>query len=98
MTKAEYEDAELIAGINGIRIPQFEELERGGIVGETEIVACVAESDSEWFFGKYGFVLSNSKTMTFSPCLGKLGFFKANVKVELPPNSGSESNSDAVGG
>jgi hypothetical protein len=33
------------------------ELPRGGIVGMARIIDCVTEWDSQWFFGKYGFVL-----------------------------------------
>ena len=47
----------------------------GGIVGEAEIVDCVTEHPSPWFFGKYGFVLRNAKSLPFFPCRGALGFF-----------------------
>ena len=36
----------------------------GGIVGMARIVDCVTEMDSEWFFGRYGFVLRDA-----FPCL-----------------------------
>ena len=48
---------------------------RGAILGEVEIVDCVTESDSPWFFGRYGFVLRNPKPMTPRRCKGALGFF-----------------------
>lgn len=57
-------------------IPDASELERGGIIGEAEIVDCVTESDSPWFFGKYGFVLRNAKPLPFRPYKGHLGFFE----------------------
>lgn len=78
MTRAEYEDgAETLrtCGSSGIVLPPFEELQRGGIVGSVEIVACTAESDSPWFFGKYGFVLRDPRPSTFVPWKGRLGFF-----------------------
>lgn len=60
------------------RLPAYDILRQqcGGIVGETEIVRCVNESDSPWFCGEYGFVLQNSKPLPFHPCKGALGFFQ----------------------
>lgn len=49
----------------------------GGIVGIAEIVDCVTESDSKWFFGKYGFVIRNARSLPFIPMKGALGFFEA---------------------
>ena len=51
----------------------------GGIIGRTEIVDCVTESESRWFFGPYGFVLRNSQPLPFFPCKGQLGLFQLNV-------------------
>ncbi len=47
----------------------------GGIVGMMEIVDCVTEMDSRWFFGNYGFVINNAMPIEFIPCVGALGFF-----------------------
>jgi len=75
MTRDEYEEASWTAEDNGVELPPYEQLERGGIVGEVEIVDCVNRSESPWFFGEYGFVLRNGKTLPFEPCRGALGFF-----------------------
>lgn len=48
----------------------------GGIVGEIDIVDCVIESDSPWFFGDYGFVLSNPRWLPVVPLRGQLSFFE----------------------
>lgn len=88
MTKDEYYDAAetaIEAGHvrpypPGLRLPPFKELERGGIVGSVEIADCVEESDSPWFFGRYGFVLRDPQPMPFHPVRGQLGFFD----VKLP--------------
>jgi hypothetical protein len=48
----------------------------GGIVGIAEIVDCVAESKSPWFFGKFGFVLKNARPLPFIPLRGQLSFFE----------------------
>ena len=36
---------------------------------------------SKWFFGTYGFVLTNARKLPFVPTKGKLGFFE--VEDEL---------------
>lgn len=59
----------------GIEIPGIKSFDLGGIVGQIEIVDCVEESESPWFFGRYGFVLANPELLAFRPILGKLGFF-----------------------
>ncbi len=47
----------------------------GGIVGVAEIVDCVDNSESEWFVGKFGFVIRNAKPVDFIPVKGSLSFF-----------------------
>lgn len=49
--------------------------ERGGIVGEAEIVDCVERSEDPWFVGRFGIVLRNARPLPFRPCKGALGFF-----------------------
>lgn len=63
--------------------PKFEELERGGIIGEVEITGCVRESESPWFVGPCGFVLKNPKPLPFVPCKGALGFFRLPKEVAV---------------
>ena len=53
-----------------------EERPRGGVFGIVEIVDCVTESQSPWFFGKYGFVLRNPRLIEPRRCKGALGFFE----------------------
>lgn len=95
MTRAEYEDG--LASCHyvsrrrpfpsGLRMPDFNELQRGGIVGQAEIVDCVEESASPWFCGRYGFVLINAVPLPFVPFKGTLGFFDAPASPirEKPP-------------
>ncbi len=78
MTQGEYIDAaHTIRSARGNvgALPSFSQLERGGIVGQVEIVDCVERSSSLWFFGRYGFVLRNAKPLPFVPFKGALGFF-----------------------
>ena len=59
-----------------LRLPPMESFDRGGVVGEAVLVDCVERMESPWFFGPHGFVLKDAKPLEFSPCRGKLGFFK----------------------
>jgi len=75
MTHQEYDTASDFAESNGVCIPPYQDLDRGGIVGTAAIVDCVTYSDSPWFFGAYGFVLENGNPIPFRPLKGELGFF-----------------------
>lgn len=79
MTRAEYDDVDLMLALDErlqyIRLPPFDQLERGGIVGKVTISGCIAASRSPWFFGKYGFELRDAKQVPFAPFKGALGFF-----------------------
>lgn len=59
-----------------VSIPR-DRLQFGGIIGTVEIVNCVTDHPSRWFFGTFGFVLARPRPVRFLPCTGKLGFFKA---------------------
>jgi hypothetical protein len=52
---------------------------RGGVVGIARIVDCVTTMESQWFYGKFGFVLRDAEPLPLIPCKGALGFFS------LPP-------------
>jgi len=55
-----------------IKLPDFEQMYFGGIIGKTEIIDCVSNSNSQWFEGPYGYILSNSKPLPFIPCKGQV--------------------------
>lgn len=80
---AEWLDAALGVGVAGART-RWDALSmqpRGGIVGSVEIVDCVTEHTSPWFFGRFGFVLRNPRPLPFIPLRGRLGFFDAPPEV-----------------
>jgi hypothetical protein len=59
----------------------YNQLAYGAVIGEVDITACVEQSTSPWFTGKYGFVLANPVLYERPmPCLGKLGFFEPEFK------------------
>lgn|ERR1700749_783714 len=61
--------------------PEEIELPRGGVVGMARIIDCVTQMKSNWFFGKYGFVLEDAFPIDFIPCKGQLGFFQLSADV-----------------
>lgn len=81
MTRAEYDDvADMLANelpfmSMGIKLPDPNFIERGGIVGIAHCNGSVDVCASPWFFGPYGFVLSQARPLPFIPFKGMLGFF-----------------------
>jgi hypothetical protein len=59
----------------GVIDPQRHELQLGGLVGECEMVDCIAKSDSPWFGGPFGFCLTNAKPILFRKLRGRLSLF-----------------------
>lgn len=78
MTVEEYDEVFdfLDDGFPNIKLPPYDSLERGGIVGKAEITGCTKLSNSKWFFGSYGFVLTNQEPLAFRPCPGRLMLFE----------------------
>ena len=70
--KSEQEDRELIRKL---------QLPLGGIVGAMKITDCVTEMDSRWFYGKFGFVISDRIELPFMPLKGQLGFFNPGDEI-----------------
>lgn len=84
MTRREYADAcECIGDIAGWGSAPPQTLPRGGIVGMAEIIDCVSTSDSPWFGGPFGFVLTNVRPVPFRPYGGALGFFDVPWPLEV---------------
>lgn len=79
------EGSRWLASESGIRLPinmpGANDLERGGIVGIAEITDCVTALDDPYFFGPYGFVLKNARTLALIPCKGALGMFAPSADV-----------------
>ncbi len=57
-----------------------EDFDKGGIIGYATITGCVEESDSPWFVGKYGLIIEDPHGLPFTPCKGKLSFFKPEIE------------------
>lgn len=87
MTRGKYEDAFIFAvnwcGFRG-HFPRFDELQRGGIVGVADVVACVPSKrrSSAWHVeGQNGFALRGAMPLPFVPMNGRLGFFEVPADV-----------------
>jgi hypothetical protein len=66
-----------VKATSGVNLPRSDELQRGGIVGQVDVIDVVRQSSSPWFQGPCGLVLVNAKPLPFRPCRGMLGFFNA---------------------
>lgn len=90
MTKADYwnacEFAHFECGVPVDQIPSADQLERGGIVGKVNMFDCVSASDSPWFVGEHGFLMSDAQRTPFVKCNGALSFF------EVPADAMTELN------
>jgi hypothetical protein len=76
MTQEEYTDASEFMRSIGVMCPPPDALLRGGIIGAVRVDGVVNASDSKWFFGPRGLVLSDARTENFIPAVGALGYFK----------------------
>ena len=59
----------------GETLPDRSEMAFGAIIGRVEMTDCVSRSDSVWFLGPYGFVLSNPQPLGPLHCHGALSFW-----------------------
>jgi hypothetical protein len=87
MSRKDYEDScgDIVLATRNprLKIPAYDDLERGAIIGTVEIVDCVEEADSQWFQGEYGFVLVNPKRLPQAiPCKGALNFWNVPEDIE----------------
>lgn len=77
MTQDEYEMTREFMERNEVECPHPSELVRGGIIGAVTVTEIVAESESPWFFGPRGLVLTDPVALPSPiPAMGKLGYFK----------------------
>jgi len=62
--------------------PEISYLYFGALIGTVDIVAVTTHSNSDWFTGKYGFVLENPYLLnTPIPYKGQLGFFDVELNI-----------------
>jgi hypothetical protein len=73
-----------VSQTSGVDLPRSDELLRGGIVGQVDIIDVVGASSSPWFEGPCGLVLANPKPLSFFACRGRLGFFEISQLSNVP--------------
>jgi hypothetical protein len=88
--RAHETDTDILWIHHRIKLPPFEQIALGGIVGQSEIVDCVQSHPSRWKqVGTWGFVLRNSKPLPFTPWRGQLGWFDVPIEQLRPePQAG----------
>jgi hypothetical protein len=72
--------------LEGVEMPPTKDYELGGIVGYATLAKVVTQSESPWFRGKYGFVLTQRRTVPFIPLRGQLGLFDVPGEIEAQIN------------
>ena len=63
-------------------MPENGAFSMGGIVGYATLQKVVTESDSPWFRGRYGFILTQRHPVDFIPLRGQLGLFDVPKEIE----------------
>lgn len=85
MTRKEYDYADYFSHfvtVNSdkpLNLPPFDDLPRGGIVGDVDLHDCVTASKSGWFTGPYGLLLREPRSIPFHPFKCALGFFRCEL-------------------
>lgn len=75
------DDLEECQDILGTKIDR-DSLPLGAIIGTAVISDCVTSHRSKWFFGEYGFVMTQPKLFRRPiPCSGKLGLWKLSPEL-----------------
>lgn len=76
---AEYADA--ISDMFKIVLPAFNEMRRGGVIGDVELTGFTKDSPSNWAaVDQYHFQLRDARPRPFVPYKGQLGFFEISDK------------------
>lgn len=82
MSSTEYEVCAVFAEGLGVKVPPFNDLLRGGIVGYATLVNCVTWHTSPWFVGPTGWLLADAKPLPFTPCGGAQRLFNSPISLE----------------
>ena len=75
MTRSEYGFVWQYAKARGVTIPPLSDLQRGGVIGSVILDDSLDFSESPWYMGQKGFLLSDPRALPFTRMKGRLGFF-----------------------
>ena len=94
MSQADYDACRIfVDGIcEDLALPEFEDLERGGIVGEVVLLDCVEHHPSPWFQGRYGLVFDEACSCPLIRWRGMPGLFDVPIAPldKVPAQKGSK--------
>ena len=81
----------------GVRLPPYEAMQRGGIVGKATLIDCVREHPSQWKMpDHWGFVLKDTVRTPFVPWQGQLGWFLVPATAVMPDSAEERENGYCV--
>lgn len=63
-----------------VKVPPFDDLKKGGIIGMVRLAGVVKESKDPWFIGPIALKLEDPCPLPFVPCQGALGFFDVTLE------------------
>lgn len=71
---------------HGIRVPEFDELPKGGICGRAMFELPVWDSLSPWFAGPCGYPIFSAESVRFVKCKGTVTplFWEVPATIQLP--------------
>jgi len=76
-SRSEHEEiAEAVWEDYGIKVPPYEKMELGGLIGSVRFLELIFKSKSAWFGGEAAFTLADPITCSFVPVRGQLGLFR----------------------
>lgn len=85
MRRREYEEAlrKIKTLSPRVKVPSYESMPRGAIVGLVDIVGCEPKTKSKWHArGHYGFLLANPRALRRPvPCKGSLSFWEVPANI-----------------
>ena len=94
------EHAALATGLEdrtGIRLPPYDAMQRGGIIGRATLIDCVREHPSQWKMpDHWGFVLKDAVRTPFVHWKGQLGWFLVPATAVLPNTAEERENGYCV--
>lgn len=81
MTTDEYDQAGEFMSAMGVEVPLPSELAYAGVIGSVNVQAIVNQSQSRWFAGPWGLVLTDARPEPFRPARGQRGLFRLDAET-----------------
>ena len=98
MKEDEYRYAHWRLARHGVSCPRPDDLIRSAIIGIVEVTEIITASESEWFGGEAGLVLSQPRSVEPIPARGALGYFSWQRGGDFAPVKPWMKRFDSPGG